>query len=745
MKYIHKSQAVVDSSEQIKLTGIADSILLLTENRCRLVLKCSAVNLELMSFEQQQVVLDIYQDLLNALDIPCQVLIRIRRHKPDTGSDPSAADSLRQRVLQADHGRLVKSLIQGNRVLTRGFYLVISHEQTEVDLSSMIWQLNLKAQIIQQNLQKLGVKAEILSNKAAARLLRESFNPLSDLNDNPDPMQANQPTPLGYESLVEEVDHLKINEIYASTLFVRSYPLAADASCLADLINFDSDIDISYHIEPVNNLFALEQLNRKITELESQKRSCLGSGKILTPQITDPLESALDLRAKLLRNQETLLQLSIYVAAFAKDREELAAIEQRLKNLLAGRLFIAEVAKWQQLPAWESCLPLGLSNLKEARRNFDSSSLALTFPFRSPELIEEGGVLYGLNKANNSLLMIDRFALPNANSVIFAQSGAGKSYTMKLEMLRYFLKGVKIIVIDPENEYQALCQALGGNHLEISKDSQQSLNPLQISVADSQKQKILREKLPALTQIIELMVEGLNADQKAALDKALLAIYQESDQPLLGDLQKILKKQGESQLCSRLEKFVSGSLSEVFARPTNINLDNPLTVFNIQKVDESLRPLIMMIIANFVNEQVLNKPAKRLLVIDEAWLLLQHRAAKEFVNALVRRARKYYLGVALVSQQVGDFYEDKQASALISQASLRILLRQDSTQIGVVSEQLGLSEYEQKFLLTCAKGEALIIADNQHAVARILASDSEHPLITTDPREVYADKGESLQ
>ena len=382
-------------------------------------------------------------------------------------------------------------------------------------------------------------------------------------------------------------------------------------------------------------------------------------------------------------------------------------------------------------------MPLGLNNLAEIKRNFDTSSLALTFPLRSLELIEPGGVFYGLNKANDSLVMIDRFALPNANSVIFAQSGAGKSYTMKLELLRHFLKGVKVIVIDPENEYQSLCEALDGNYLEISRDSKKTLNPLQIGDGQELPAKVLKEKLPAVMQIIELMAEGLNADQKASLDKALLKTYKKKSQPLLADLQKALKKEKQDQLCSRLEKFVSGSLSEMFANPTNISLDNPLTVFNIQHVDESLRPLVMMIIANFVNEQVLNKPTKRLLVIDEAWLLLRHKSAKDFLNALIRRARKYFLGVALISQQVADFYESGEASALIAQTSLRILLRQDSTQIKAVGDQLNLSDYERKFLLTCAKGEALIIADNQHVAAKILASSSEHPLITTDPEEIY--------
>ena len=736
MKYLQKSQDVASAGEQIKLRGINGGVLSLSDNRYRLIMECSTVNFELMSLERQAAVLSAYQDCLNSLDTACQILIRIRRHDP--ASEEGIENDL-QPALCSDQKRLIKTLTQQNKVLTRRFYLVIGYEHSGASFGEAVWQLKLKAQLAQQNLQKLGVKAEILAENETLKLLFESFNPLgkkgsaSSLNELPEAV--------AYKDLEEETDCLKINGLYAQTWIVKGYPLAADADCLAGLINFNDDLDVSYHIEPVDSLYALEQLNRKITELESQKRGQLKAGRLLTPQITDPLESALSLRAKLLRNQEMLFQFSIYVTVYAATRQELAANGQRLKNLLAGRLFIAEVAKWRQLPAWEACLPLGLNNLEETKRNFDTSSLALTFPFRSLELIEEGGVLYGLNKANDSLVMIDRFALPNANSVIFAQSGAGKSYTMKLELLRYYARGVKVIVIDPENEYRSLCEALGGNCLEISKAGGQSLNPLQIGSGEALPAKSLKEKLPVIIQIIELMAEGLDADQKAALDAALLAIYRPGRQPLLKDLQKALRQAKQNRLVSRLEKFVSGSLSELFASPTNVKLDNPLTVFNIQHVDQSLRPLVMMIIANFVHEQVLSRPAKRLLIIDEAWLLLQHQSAKAFLDGLIRRARKYFLGVALISQQAADFYEGGRASALIAQTSLRILLRQDSTQIKAVGEQLGLSDYERKFLSTCAKGEALIIADNQHVATKILASDGEHPLITTDPGEVYGQGG----
>ena len=432
MKYIHKSQAVADTSEQGKLKEIREDILVLSQNRCRLILKCSTINFELMSEEQQSVIFNIYQDLLNSLDAPAQVLIRIRHFNSSENFEPDSDPDGKKQRLQFEQSALIKNMMQRNKVLTRSFYLIISHEQPETDFAAAAWQLKLKAQMIEQSLLKLGIKAETLKESETLELLWGSFNPLNQaktlkaLNKNIAPQGVDWLQLVGYEKLEEGIDYLRLNDKYAQTLVIKNYPLATDANCLSELINFDSDADISYHMEPVDSLFALEQLNRKITELESVKRSQLRSGKLLTPQITDPLDSALSLRAKLLRNQEMLFQLAVYITVFAENKQDLLAISQRLKNRLAGRLFIVEAAKYQQLPAWEAGLPLGLNNLPEIKRNFDTSSLALTFPFRSLELIEPNGILYGLNKANDSLVMIDRFALPNANSVIFAQSGAGQ-------------------------------------------------------------------------------------------------------------------------------------------------------------------------------------------------------------------------------------------------------------------------------------------------------------------------------
>ncbi|MBU1844900.1 ATP-binding protein, partial [Patescibacteria group bacterium] len=408
-----------------------------------------------------------------------------------------------------------------------------------------------------------------------------------------------------------------------------------------------------------------------------------------------------------------------------------------------------KTASFQQLEALQSVLPRG-ENLLSQKRNLDSSSASLTFPFISSEFVQESGILYGINKSNNSLVMIDRFSLNNANSIIFAQSGSGKSYAAKVEILRQLMQKTKVIVIDPEREYKQLTDSLKGTYIKLSAKSKEKINPFDFSVG-SHGDGNLAEHIQDLTEIISLMVDGLTAQEKAVIDKAIIATYKKhgwsikgkntrtkgKSYPLLKDLYKNLRSTRNKKLYTRMEKFVKGSLSSVFDSRTNIKLDNRLVVFDIKDLPESIRQIMMVIIANYVYNQVKKEPQKRLLVIDEAWMLLEHEESARFIAGLTRRARKYYLGVSIISQQANDFLNNEYGKAIASQASLRLLMRQDTTTINNVVEQFKLSEYEHKFLLTCDKGEALIIADSNHVALKIVASKKEHPLITTHPAELY--------
>lgn len=554
---------------------------------------------------------------------------------------------------------------------------------------------------------------------------------------------------ISYSGLMEESTYVQIGDTYARTLFISGYPYVASVGWLNMLINFNNDLDISYHIEQVDPLMALPKLNRKITELESTKRSMLKAGKVIGSEITDPLESAMELKDKIQRGQEKLFQISIYMTLSADSLEELNKTTQVLETIMSSRLFYIKTAIFQQLEGLQSTLPRGENKLGQ-KRNLDSSSAALTFPFVSSELVQESGILYGINKSNNSLVIVDRFNLNNANSIIFAQSGSGKSYTAKVEILRQLMQQTKVIVIDPEREYKQLAKSIDGTYIRLSATSKEKINPFDFSLNSVTGENGLAEHIQNLTEIISLMAGSLSDEERAVVDKALIDTYKqfgismrkkkyEENQkfPLLKDFYKVLKGMKQNELCHRLDKFVSGSLSSVFTGQTNVDLSNRLVVFDIKDLDESLRQIMILTTANFVHAQVKSDPQRRILVIDEAWLLLQHEESARFLAGLVRRARKHYLGVTLISQQANDFLNQDYGRAIASQSSMRILMKQDTTSIKKVVQEFNLSEYEQQFLLTCDRGEALIIADQNHVAVKIVASEKEHPMLTTDPKELY--------
>jgi len=557
---------------------------------------------------------------------------------------------------------------------------------------------------------------------------------------------------ISYSGLAEYPTYLQMEDKFFRTLFISRFPQNASTGWLNNLVNFNHNTDISFHIEQVEELKALPKLNRKITELESTKRMMLKSGKIVGSEITDPLDSAIELKDKIQRGQEKLFQVSLNMTISADSVSELNKTTTMLGSTLATKLFYSKIASFQQIEGLQSILPR-VEDLLRQKRNLDSSSAALTFPFVSSELVQEAGILYGINRSNSSLVILDRFSLNNANSIIFAQSGSGKSYTAKVEILRQLMQGTKVIVIDPEREYKQLCESVNGTYIKLSVRSKEKINPFDFSAKLNKDGDTLAEHVQDLTEIISLMVDGLSSEEKAVVDKAIIETYKKVGHfidkrkvkkkkpsisyPLLKDLYKTLKELKQKKLCTRLEKFTKGSLSSVFDAQTNINLDNRLVVFDIKDLPESIRQIMMLVVAQFVQNQVKLNPQRRILVIDEGWMLLQHDESARFIAGLVRRARKYYLGVTVITQQANDFLSNEYGRAIASQSSIRILMRQDTTTIQRVSSEFQLSEYEHKFLLTCDRGEALIIADQNHVALKIVASAKEHPLITTNPQELF--------
>ncbi len=542
---------------------------------------------------------------------------------------------------------------------------------------------------------------------------------------------------ISYSGLEENTHHLIINNQLLKTIFISGYPYVASTGWLNNLINYNHDIDLSYHIDLINSIDALPKLQRKITELESTKRLMRKNGKLIGPDIADPLQSAISLRDKIIRGQEKLFQIGIYITIKANSLNDLEEKTKNIETILASHLFYTKNATYQQLDAYESTLPKA-KDLINQKRNLDSTALSLTFPFISSELVQENGILYGINKNNNSLVIIDRFNLNNANSIIFAQSGSGKSYAMKIEIMRQLIKDVQVIIIDPEQEYKKLSEEFDGTYIQLSTNSKQKINLFDLELSHQTKES-LSDHIQNIISIISLMVDGLSSEDKSILDKAIINIYEKfkEETPILQNLYNEIQELGDQNLANRLEKFISGSLKEIFNFQTNIDLANNLIIFDIKDIADNLRQLIIMIISNFVNYQVKLNPKKRLLIIDEGWLLIQHEESAKFIASLTRRSRKYYLGVSIISQQANDFLNNEYGKVIASQSSLRILMRQDSTTIKNVVQEFNLSEFEENFLLTSDQGEALIIADTYHVAVKITASKHEHPIITTNPNEIY--------
>lgn len=542
---------------------------------------------------------------------------------------------------------------------------------------------------------------------------------------------------ISYAGMEEQADYLSIDGQFVRTMYISGFPYEASSGWLNALVNFNHNADIAYHIQAISAAQALPKLQRKITEFESTKRAKIEQGKLISAELTDRLDSAIDLRDKILRGQEKLFQASIYITLTTESLDELNKVTKLLDTELAARMFFTKVARFQQTDGLQSVLPRG-ENVLGQKRNLDSSTAALTFPLISSELVQESGVLYGVNLSNNSLVILDRFSLNNANSITFAQSGSGKSYATKVEILRQLMQGTKVIIIDPEREYSSLAESVNGTYIELSAKSKQKINPFDFATTSNTKDD-LSQHAQNLTEVIGLMVDKLDKEEKAGLDKAILKVYKDAGKkvPLLRDLYEELKNLGYFKLCERLEIYLKGTMAGVFNEHTNIKLDNRLVVFDIKDLPESLRKVMMMVVANFVENQVKAFPQKRLFVIDEAWSLLQHEQTARFISGLVRRGRKYYLGVSIISQQANDFLKSDHGQAIASQSSLRILMRQDTTTIKRVVTEFSLSEWEEGFLLTCGKGEALVIADQNHVAVRVVASEKEHPLITTNPAELY--------
>jgi type IV secretory pathway VirB4 component len=549
----------------------------------------------------------------------------------------------------------------------------------------------------------------------------------------------------------EDFDYIKVNDVYFRTIFVGGYPRFVAPGWLEPVVNFDSSLDISFYVYPVDGKTVLDDLRRKIAEMEAELSTDIERGKIVDPVTQAKLEDAKSLQEQLVKGIERFYEFSFYITIPANSVEELNHVTKQIESQLGSLLIVSKHALLDMEEGFLSTAPMGIDRLS-ITRNMDTTSVATTFPLTSTELSSDRGVLYGINSQNESFIIFDRFSLENSNMVIFATSGAGKSYFVKLEALRSLMTGTEVIIIDPEAEYKPLAQAVGGEYISFSFNAPAKINPFDLAQIREEGENQLGQKILSLHSLLKVIMGAITPTQEALLDRAFVLTYrakgitmdpdtQGKEPPLMEDLYKTLigmEVPDALDLAARIEKFVRGSFTGIFDKQTNINITNPFTVFSIKDMQDALRPIAMFIILDYIWTRVKKDLKKRILVAEEAWQMMKYPDTAQFLWSVVKRARKYYLGLTTITQDVEDFLSQDIGKAIVTNSALQVLLKQSPAAIDKIGEIFYLSQGEKQLLLAANVGEGIFFAGPHHAPIRVVASPEENKLITTKPEEMLA-------
>lgn len=547
-------------------------------------------------------------------------------------------------------------------------------------------------------------------------------------------------------------NHLQVGSVVARTIFVMTYPKFLSSGWFTPIINIDFSMDIAMFIHPMDSGEILKSLRKTATQLSSQIHLEQERGKIRDPLLEQALQNVEDLRDSLLQGTERFFRFGLYMTIYAKDLEELDSLTNRIQAILEAQMVYAKPAILRMEQGFGSVIPLG-NDVLDLANNLNTSPLSTTFPFVSSELSSNEGVLYGINRHNNSLILFDRFNMENANMVIFAKSGAGKSYTVKLEILRSMMLGTTVRVIDPENEYRYLCETVGGSFVPISLNSRYRLNPFDLPMAseDEDSEDIYRSHIASLIGLLHVMLGAMTPEEDSILDRALREAYAIRDitpqrdfstitsehMPTMSDLYEILENiEGAESLAARLQKYTEGVFSGFVNQKTNIKTREQMVVFNIRDLEDELRPVAMYMVLQFIWNEMRSERKKRLLIVDEAWIMMQHDDAASFMFGIAKRCRKYYTGLTTITQDVSDFMASRYGKPIVTNSSLQLLLRQSPASIDVISDTFYLTDQEKFLLLECNVGEGIFFAGSKHVAIRVVASLSEDQIITSDPKQL---------
>jgi len=546
-------------------------------------------------------------------------------------------------------------------------------------------------------------------------------------------------------------NHIKLEEKLAKTYFVFSYPRYLTTGWLSPIINMDIPLDISFFFHPIETGSILKQLRKSVTEVQAEIMEREEKGLIRDPALETAYQDLEDLRGRLQTAQEKMFKFGLYITVYADDTKELEKIETTLRSTLESRLIYIKPALYQQKEGLLSTFPYG-TDLLQIHNTLNTTPLSSIFPFISFDLSSNEGILYGINKHNNSLVLFDRFSMENANMVIFAKSGSGKSYAVKLEILRSLMMGTECIIIDPENEFKTLSESVDGSFFKISLSSESHINPFDLPEPreDERVEDVLRSNIVNLVGLMRIMLGGLTPEEDAIMDQALSETYAAKDItpnsdpsmwaeniPIMSDLESVLETmEGADSLVERLRKFTKGTFASFFNQKSNISMDNHLVVFGIRDMEDELRPMAMFIIMRYIWNTARAILKKRLLVIDEAWWMMKTEDGASFLFGICKRARKYWLGVTTITQDVSDFMQSDYGKPIITNSSIQLLLKQSPATIDLVQQTFNLTEQEKFLLLESPVGEGIFFAGQKHVSIRIVASYTEDQIITTSPEEI---------
>jgi len=548
-------------------------------------------------------------------------------------------------------------------------------------------------------------------------------------------------------------NYLKLGDKFVKTIFIFTYPRYLATGWFSGIIDMPELLDISIFVHPVETPLALKRLRKKAAQIESQVLERQEKGMVRDPLLETAFQDVESLRDSLQQSQEHLFNVGVYLTLYADTAEGLNKLENNITSLLESRLVYVKPALFQQQEGFNSTLPIGEDKLL-IHSPLNSGPLSSFFPFTSADLTSDSGIMYGINRHNNTLIIFDRFSLENANMVIFAKSGSGKSYAAKLEIIRLLMMGVDVLIIDPENEYENLAAAVGGSYFRISLASDHHINPFEIPIipSDEDPSDVLRSHIVNLAGLLKLMLGKITPEEDAMLDRALSETYASHDivqgkdfsnatPPLLEDLQKILENmEGGRGLAERLYKYTQGSYAGFTNQPTNVDIKNRLIVFSIRDLEDELRPIAMYIVLNFIWNLIRANLKKRVLMIDEAWVLMKYEDGATFLFGLVKRCRKYFMGVTTITQDVEDFLKSPYGRPIITNSSLQLLLKQSPAMISMIATSFNLTEGEKSLLLEAKVGEGLFFAGLNHVAIQVIASYLEDKIVTTKPEQILEQK-----